>query len=297
MTLTRASHTADRVAARRAAHQKLDRPVILVDAVAERLLAPDVAARLQASPGEFDRSPFDRFLRAFLVARSRFAEDCLAERVADGVSQYVVIGAGFDTFAYRNPHAGVRVLELDHPATQARKKERLAAAGLAGTANVRHVAVDLAVTPLRTALEAGGFEPSRPAVFAWLGVVPYLERAAIESVFRDVAALAPGSEMVLDYGVPPQTLSIGARLAIHLVATRVALAGEPWKTYFSPQQLADLLKTVGLTLVEDLSGDAINRRYFTNRTDGLRVSEAGRLARVRVPVAQETSRPGPVVEP
>lgn len=273
--MDRASRTAEAVAIRRAAHQLLDVPPLFVDPVAIRLLGPETAARLRARPREFDRSRVGRYLRAFLVARSRFAEDCVAAAVARGIEQYVLLGAGFDTFAYRNPFQQLRVFEVDHPATQNAKRRRLAAAQVAVPPNVSYVAIDFANEPLRI---GGGFDAAKPAVFAWLGVVPYLERPAIEAVLRYAASVKAGSEIILDYGVPPQSLGWLARLAYRYIAARVAAAGEPWKSYFTPQQMRALLRD--FTTVEDLGPDEINARYFVGRH--LKVGGAGRLVRAVV---------------
>jgi methyltransferase (TIGR00027 family) len=273
----RASRTAEAVAIRRAAHQVVDVPPLFVDPVAIRLLGRETAARLRERPREFDRSRVGRYLRAFLVARSRFAEDCAGEAVARGVGQYVLLGAGFDTFAYRNPYPQLRVFEVDHPATQNAKRQRLAAAHVAVPSNVSYVAIDFASEALHI---GGGFDPAQPAVFAWLGVVPYLERPAIEAVLRYVASLKAGSELVFDYGIPPQSLGWLARLVYRYMAGRVAAAGEPWKSYFTPREMRTLLKD--FAKVEDLGPDQINQRYFAGRKDGLQVRGAGRLVRAVV---------------
>lgn len=174
------SRTADRVALRRAAHQLLDRPPVFHDPLALRILPPDVAARLKEAPHEFERSPVSRYLRAFLAVRSRVAEDALAEAVGRGVSQYVLLGAGFDTFAYRNPYSELRVFEVDHLSTQREKRLRLESAGIEVPENASFVAADLSAIPLRETLAVDGFRADEPAVFAWLGVVPYLDRAVVE---------------------------------------------------------------------------------------------------------------------
>lgn len=269
-----ASRTADRVAQRRAAHQLLDRPVVFADPRAFDVLTPEAAQRIRESPG--DPSVTGRALRAFLAARSRFAEDTLAAAYAAGTRQYVLLGAGFDTFAYRNPHPALHVYELDHPDTQAEKRRRIAA-----PANVTYVPVDLATTSVRDALAASTFDANAPAVFAWLGVVPYLERDAVEATLRDVASCASGTQLVFDYGLPRHALPLLTRLAFDRLAARVAAAGEPWKSFFTPDEMRELLQRCGFTDIEDLDGDAINARWFANRADGLRVGGAGRLAAAR----------------
>ena len=179
------SRTAVRVALRRAAHQVLDRPPVFTDPLAVAIVGAD--------PEEIERdrrhrSTFGRGMRAFLAVRSRWAEDRLAEAVAHGVSQYVLLGAGLDTFALRNPDPGLQVFEVDHPASQAFKRRRIEAAGLAARSGPIYVPVDFETQDLPSALAAAGFDAGRPAFFAWLGVVPYLEEPAILETLRFVAA-------------------------------------------------------------------------------------------------------------
>lgn len=278
----RASRTAERVAEHRAVHQLIDIPPVFIDPLALRILRPDVAARVAAHPEGSERSPYSKYLRAFLAVRSRIAEEEVARAVETGVSQYVVLGAGLDTFAYRNPFPALRVFEVDHPATQAVKRERLRQAGIDVPPNATLVAADLAVTGTRAALAQGGFDAERRAVFAWLGVVPYLERAAIEATLADIASLAAGTRLVFDYGVPPRSLSFIGRVAVNVMAGRVAAAGEPWKTFFSPDEVRGVLERAGFSAVEDLGAAELNARYFDGRRDRLRVGEAGRIARAVV---------------
>ena len=156
------SRTAERVAIRRAAHQLLERPLIFDDPLAIRIIDPFAAERLRADPAAFDPSPASPFLRAFFAVRSRFAEDELHAAVARGVRQYVVLGAGYDTFAYRNPYFDLRVFEVDHPATQRSKRQRLAAAGIAVPGTATYVPVDFATVSAAEALDDAGFDRSAP---------------------------------------------------------------------------------------------------------------------------------------
>ena len=273
-----ASRTADRVAERRAAHQLLDAPLVFEDPIALRVLRPEVAEQLQHAPHEYDRSPIAKYLRAFFAVRHRYAEDVLRAAVGRGVGQYVLVGAGFDTFAYRNPFPNLQVFEVDHPATQSEKRQRLASAGIAMPENLAFISADLALTPLRDALAASAFDRNRPAVFAWLGVIPYLEAGAVEATFRDIAALPKGTAVVFDYGLPRASLSFIGRIVFDRMAARVAAIGEPWKTFFKPDELARLIRSLGFTDLEDLGRDEINARYFAGRNDGLRVGEAAHLA-------------------
>src|SRR5437763_15994596 len=167
------NRTAERVAQRRAAHQVRDRPLVFDDPLALRVIHPEVARELRGNPPTGETSKLALYLRAFFVMRSRFAEDELAGAVARGVRQYVVLGAGFDTFAYRNPFPELRVFEVDHPATQATKRQRLGASGIDIPSSLTFVPIDFTMTRLDDALRGAGFDATTPAFFSWLGVVPY----------------------------------------------------------------------------------------------------------------------------
>lgn len=273
-----ASKTAARVAIRRAAHQVLDTPRVLDDPLALAILAPHERAELLADPGKHNANPIGRALRAFLVVRSRFAEDALAG--AD-VTQYVVLGAGFDTSAYRCPRS-LRVFEVDHPATQAAKRERLAEGGIDVPPNVSFIAADLAKVPLRDALRDGGFDLAAPTFVSWLGVVPYLTLDAITATLTVLGSLPAGSEVVFDYGIPPSALPFLARMVYNQFAKRVAAAGEPWISFFLPDDLRALLQRCGFARIEDFGADELTARYLLNRDDGLTLGPSGRIAHARV---------------
>lgn len=267
-----ASITAQRVAERRAAHQLLDKPLVFEDPIALRIVDPgaDVLAR--------ESTPIAPFMRAAFAVRSRYTEDELREAVARGVRQYVLLGAGFDTFAYRNPFPELRVFEVDHPATQELKRRRLAGAGIQPSGPVEYVPVDFSRQTLASALS----HLSGPAFFSWLGVVPYLERPSIEETLRFVASLPAGTTIVFDYGTPPHRLSPIGRRVFEALSARVAAAGEPWKTFFDSSELDGLLHAAGFSRVDQLGPAEINARYFGNRADGLRVGEMMRLAKAVV---------------
>ncbi|MEO6910877.1 MAG: class I SAM-dependent methyltransferase, partial [Edaphobacter sp.] len=187
------SRTALRVAMRRAAHQIYDaKPLVFDDPIAVAILGKTYAEELRRTPTRPDR-PFSVALRAFLVARSRYAEDNLMRAVAQGVSQYILLGAGLDTFAHRNSHPGLRVFEVDHPATQQWKRELLDTGRITGPANLTYVPVDFERESLPDQLMAAGFDPEAPAFFAWLGVVPYLTPAAFRSTLNFISARPRGS--------------------------------------------------------------------------------------------------------
>jgi methyltransferase (TIGR00027 family) len=278
MEAGRPSTTAERAAIHRAAHQVLDQPPILIDPIAARLVTEAPDARPAA-----DEHPAVRRLRAGIALRSRYAEDRLADAVRAGTSQLIVLGAGLDSFAYRNPFPHLRVFEVDHPATQAWKRARLEAAGIALPPSLRFVPVDFEREALRDALVAGGVDPSAPAFVSWLGVTVYLTRDAVLRTLAAVAALAPGSDIVFEYGVPPETLPAVSRAAIAAMAARAASHGEPWQTFFAPDDLAAELTRLGFAVVEDVGPEESMRRYFAGRTDGLRPGSAARLMHARMP--------------
>ena len=270
------SRTALRVALRRAAHQLYDaRPLVLEDPIAVPILGASYAEELRRTPVRPDR-PFSVGLRAFLVARSRYAEDNLANAVANGVTQYVLLGAGLDTFAHRNPYPELHVFEVDHPATQKWKRELLQSGELPAPAKLTYTAVDFERESLPERLEATGFDTGAPAFFAWLGVVPYLTLAAFRSTIAFIGSQAGGTGVVLDYGQPRSALSFVEQLAHDSLASRVQLAGEPFQLFFTPSEIAAEL--AGFRSLEDLGSAEINARYFSGRSDSLKLlGTAGRL--------------------
>jgi methyltransferase (TIGR00027 family) len=276
------SKTAEKVAARRAAHRVLDAPLVFDDPLANAILAPSLAERLRTNPQEFNAGPWALRLRAALVARSRFAEDALAEAVAHGVRQYVVLGAGLDTFAYRNPFADLRVFEVDHPATQASKRKRLAAAGVTVPPTTTYVAVDLAHASLGDAMASSTFDAGAPSFWSWLGVVMYLDRSAIRETLAFIGSQPKGTGLVFDYGTPPSWFNLRHRFAIARLQGRLKAIGEPWKTFLKPVEARALLTEAGFTSIDDLGAREIDARYFAGRTDGLRVSGAAHLVRAMV---------------
>jgi methyltransferase (TIGR00027 family) len=279
------SRTALRVALRRAAHQLHDHaPLVFEDPLAVPILGPEFREELNRTPDKQSR-PFSAALRAFMVTRARLAEDTLFEGLAEsGTRQYLVLGAGLDTFAYRNPHTGVQVFEVDHPATQAWKLERLAAAKIDIPANTHHVAVDFEQQSLAAQLNTAGFDPTAPTVTAWLGVVPYLTLEAFRDTTELLGSFAPGSTVVFDYSQPAEVLSPRERLMLESLSARVAQAGEPFRLFFTPESLADELHLAGLEVQHDYSGPELTTRYLADRTDGLELrGQAGRLCVAQVP--------------
>lgn len=276
------SRTALRVAMRRAAHQVLDVPRVLDDPLALRILGADRESELMANPHAFEAGPVSKYFRAFMAVRSRFAEDTLAAAVAAGTRQYVVLGAGLDTFAYRNPHAGLRVYEVDFPATQAWKKWRLGEARIEIPASVVFAPVDFEHQTLAQGLADAGFHSALPTQFSMLGVVPYLTTDALDATWRFVAACGPGSGIVFDYSIPRAAMSFVARRVYDAMAARVAAAGEPFRTAFDPAELEEHLRALGFQAFQDLDAREINARYLAGRRDGLKVGGSGRLMAARV---------------
>ena len=249
----RRSGTAERVAIRRAAHPICDRPAIFEDPLAMRILSEEGAARARAEAADQEQHPWLRGLRIFIAARSRFAEEELELAVGQGVQQYVVLGAGLDTFAYRNPFAELRVFEVDHPDTQAWKRERLQHAEIAIPDSMRFAPIDFERDTLAHGLEAAGFRRGEPAFFSWLGVVPYLTRDAAFATLSFVGGLPRGSGVVFDYTIPRESMG-------------VARAGEPFRLFFEPEELAAELRRLGFTKIEDMDSAAIRSRWLGEKS-------------------------------
>lgn len=271
MQEARPSRTALRVAMRRAAHQLYDaRPLVFDDPIAVTILGP-YAQELERTPGReaaHKPRPHSIGLRAFLVARSRYAEDLLAQAVSRGVNQYVLLGAGLDTFAHRNPYPSLRVFEVDHPATQQWKRDLLLNSGLPHPANLTYVPLDFEQQSLPEQLLAAGFAPDSPTFFSWLGVVPYITLAAFRATVRFISAQPPGSGIVLDYVQPRSVLTPHEQLAHDSLSSRVQLAGESFQIFFTPAEIANEL--AAFNNIENLGSSEINARYFFGRTDRLK---------------------------
>ncbi len=280
------SRTALRVALRRAAHQLVDHePLIFRDPFATRIIGLEAAEELRRTPTAA-RKPYSAAMRSWMVARARFAEDILADGVQrhPGPTQYLVLGAGLDTFALRNPYPNVRVFEVDHPATQAWKYDSLRAAKLTLPDTATLVPVDFEQQSVRQQLLLAGFQLDTPTVTAWLGVVPYLTPDAFAATCRVLGRFAPGSAVVFDYSQPREVLPPVEQLMHDSLSARVAQAGEPFQLFFTPQTLTAELEVHGLAVAEDLGSLELTARYFAGRTDGLMLrGSAGRLCHAVVP--------------
>jgi methyltransferase (TIGR00027 family) len=276
------STTAWRVALSRAAHQTLDDPKVLDDPVALPIVGVQGSETLRAGKHRH-AGTFARYLRAFVVARSRFAEERLAQAVQRGVRQYVILGAGLDTFAYRNPYAALCVFEVDHPSTQTWKRRLLQEAKIPLAESLRFVPVDFETQNLADELRLAGFKTDEPVFFSWLGVTMYLKPETVMATIKHVLTTTPkGSEIVFDYLTPLSQHGLARRLFLRMILLGVAVMGEPMKAFFDSKTLAAELKTLGFAQVDDLSPDDINARYFRNRADGLQTGRLGHFMAARV---------------
>jgi len=256
------------VAVQRAAHQLVDSPRVFDDPLALTILGPADSQSLTSDLSRF-REPMAVGLRSSVVVRSRFAEDEWAAAIERGVRQYVVLGAGLDTSAYRHPDAPGRMFEVDLPATQAWKRARLQEAGIETPSSLHYVPVDFETVSLPQGLARAGFDASQPAFFSWLGVSMYLDEASIIETLRYIGRCAPGSAVVFDYITPFSSLPMMMRIAMEQLAARLAASGEPWKTHFEPAALADTLVSLGFSQCRSWAPDELNARYLAGRTDGL----------------------------
>jgi len=275
------SRTARGAALQRAAHQLLESPAVFEDPLALRIFSAPAVAWLGQNLDSY-RTVSSRGMRAFLVMRSRYAEDELARAYERGTRQYVVLGAGLDTFAYRNPHRSLRVFEVDHPDTQAWKRRRLAEQAIDVPPSLRFVSVDFEKQRLADRLQAAGFRADRPAFFSWLGVTIYLTPDAVAGTLATIASCAAGSQVVFDFAPPPAEMEGAERRSFERSAQGVARSGEPWINFYSPDPFAGQLRAAGYSIAQVLGSEEMNRRYFGGRTDGFRLYGSGRMMSARV---------------
>jgi methyltransferase (TIGR00027 family) len=242
------------------------------------LLGASTEAALRDDPFALN-DPMSRGLRGALVARSRFVEDELSSCVAAGVRQYLVLGAGLDTFAYRNPYSdkGLRVFEVDHPGTQRWKQQLLAEARIGVPASLTFVPVDFEHDDLGGALRQAGLRADRPACVSWMGVTMYLTADALLRTLGTVAGFAAGSCLCFDYRVPETMLNPIERVISEVLGQQIAALGEPWLSTFDPTQLQSQLLELGFSSAESATPDDLNVRYFARRKDGLRTGGGVRI--------------------
>jgi len=269
-----ASRTALAAATHRAVHQILEEGRIFADPLAIPILGQDA----ESIAREASEQPSRRRMRLFIAVRTRFAEDALLASCERGVRQVVVLGAGLDTYAYRSPLGErARIFEVDHPATQAWKRERLAAAGIPLPAWLTFAPIDFERETLPQALAAAGFDPAQPAFFTWLGVVPYLTEQAIWTTLGFIASL-PGAHVVFDYSDPPEALTGEARAVYERGAAHVEALGEKWLTHFDPPMLHEKLRALGFGEIEDMGPPQIRARFFPNHA-GPNAEKGGHILR------------------
>ncbi len=278
--LKQASRTAQGTALHRAAHQLYDRPLLFEDPLAVKMIGTESAARLSRAGAQLSTTR-GASSRAFVVVRSRYAEDRLREATMRGVRQYVLLGAGFDTFAYRNTDPALRVFELDHPATQARKRETVTRAGIPVPETVIYQAVDFEREAVPVALERAGFRFEHPAQISWLGVAIYLEPEAVLELIGSLArSLAKGSEIVFDFATPLHHLEPARRAIFEAMARESEQMGEPYRSSFEPAALQSRLEALGASLVEMVGPKELNQRYLEGRADGVALGGPGHIARI-----------------
>jgi methyltransferase (TIGR00027 family) len=280
------SVTAEAVAIQQALHQTLDMaPKIFDDPISPLLIDPAsdsykaIIAYLDSASRSV-KSPF----RAVFIMRSRYTEDCLAESLARGVRQYVLLGVGLDTFAYRQPAwaSALQIYEVDHPASQEWKREQLESARIKTPSNLTFAPIDFETTSLREGLVAAGFDVRVTSVLSLLGVTQYLTAEAIESIFKFARSLPQGSEIVFEVIVPDDLMPAGEAAVFSAAAAMSAERGEPWLTRLRPAELQSRLTELGFSQVAHLSPQAANERYFDHRRDDLAAWSAAQMMRAIV---------------
>jgi methyltransferase (TIGR00027 family) len=267
-----ASQTAIGSAMNRAVHFALDgEPKILNDD-----LALDLAGLSDNDPRNLNSARHQRHesrqLRAHMVLRNRYAEDEVASHLASSEGQYVILGAGLDSFAYRRPASlqHIRVFEVDHPATQQWKQARLDDLDTPIPPTVSFVPVNFEVECFSEKLAAYSFDPHRPTVFSWLGVSQYLTREALESTLHEVVGCVKAfRQLIMDFILPEAVLGPADRHQLVTIRTRAERHGEPWLSYYTPQELRTIMENVGFERVIHLGTEEASSRYFAGRADGL----------------------------
>jgi methyltransferase (TIGR00027 family) len=267
--------TAVRTALWRALHVELDAPPpVLDDTIGLRLAEPDPDWRSRG-----DMHPDGtRAFRASIVARARYLDDLVIERAAAGVGQYVILGAGLDSFAQRHPDVAVRIFEVDQPGTQDWKRRRLSEIGYPPGPNLQFVPVDFERgEAFPDALRTNGFDADRPAVFSSMGVSMYLTKEATEATLRQVSALAGGSVLAMTFMLPVELVDADERPMQESVEAAAAGSGTPFISHYAPAEMVEMCRAAGFSAAQHVSPDDLTTRYFAERTDGLRPPTAEQL--------------------
>jgi methyltransferase (TIGR00027 family) len=266
----------------RAAHFLYHQPVVFNDPYALQLTSPTMRQACQNRfIGWLLRRQFIseslRPITAQVVARARYAEEKLAQAVSKGISQYVIIGAGFDSFCLRRPDfsAGLQIYEIDHPATQQIKQKRLMEILDSSPKGVEFLAVNLEKRTIAEALSASSFLKDEGAFFSWLGTVPYLSEETVFKVLRDLAAFATrGSEIVFDYSIPTSMWAPEERPALVRILRIIERRGESFRSFFEPDDFPENVSRLGYHIFENISPAELNKKYFSDRADGLATHSA-----------------------
>jgi methyltransferase (TIGR00027 family) len=270
-------HTAERVALWRAIHVESDAPPhVLEDLVGLKLAAPDEGWRDRPDMNPQATSRF----RASILARARFIEDLVVEQAGQGVGQYVILGAGLDTFAQRRPNIAsrMRIFEIDQPRMQEWKRRRLIETGYGIPDWLRLVPVDFeAGASWLDAIAAGGFDRTKPAIVVSTGVSMYLTREANAATMRQIAALAPGSTLAMTFMCPMELADAEDRPARGWAEAGARAAGTPFITFFSPEEIVAFARENGFKQARHVSAAMLNERYFAGRSDGLRTANSEEL--------------------
>jgi methyltransferase (TIGR00027 family) len=282
--MTASSQTAFTAAAARAAHLIVDRPpVIFADPLALPLLG-EMADEMTGYHREHGDHVVLAGARGQVTCRGRYTEDALAAAIGRGISQYLILGAGLDSFAYRSALSSlVRVFEIDHPGSQEVKRGRLSAARIAVPDNVVFVPCDFEAESLAAVLTGSGFDPSRPAFVGWLGVTMYLTEAAIGRTIAELGGFAPGTEIIADYLLPAELRDEDGAAYAELVAPVSAQRGEPWLSFLAPAQMSALLERNGCATVRHVRQQDVGDAATWDRSDSLRPAALSVLAHAMVP--------------
>jgi methyltransferase (TIGR00027 family) len=267
--------TAVRTALWRALHVEVDAPPhVLADTIGLQLADPDPDWRERG-----DMHPDGtRAFRASIVARTRYLDDLVIDRAATGVTQYVILGAGLDSFAQRHADVAVRIFEVDQPGTQDWKRRRLTEIGYPPGENLQFVPVDFEQgDTFPDALQANGFDAHQRTVVSSIGVSMYLTKEATEATLRQVAALADGSVLAMTFMLPVDLVDSAERAMQESVEAAAASSGTPFLSHYEPEEMVDLCRAAGFSAVEHVGPDVLTARYFAGRTDGLRPPSAEQL--------------------